>query len=121
MKKYKDTFSNKPGVSNVVSCQIPLSPNIPIVSRPHKVQFVQKSRLKEELKKKWKVKEVSAVAILPTRHHAVVIVQKKDLTIRICPDYRKLNKAEQNYYTSENECMAHKKVQKLYSWYRIYY
>ena len=48
MKKDKNTFSNKPGVSNVVSHQIPLSTNIPIVSRPYKVPFAQRSRLKEE-------------------------------------------------------------------------
>ena len=41
MKKCKGTFSNKHGVSNVVNHQIPLSTNIPIVSRPYKVPFAQ--------------------------------------------------------------------------------
>ena len=90
MKKYKGTVSNKPGLSNVVSHQILLSTNIPIVSRPYKVPFAQKSRLKEELK------EMEGQGIIrrsnSTYASPVVIVQKKDLIIRICPDYRKLNK-----------------------------
>ena len=90
MKKYKVTFSNKPGVPNVVSHPIQLSTNIPIVSRPCKVPFAQKSRLKEELK------EIEGQGIIRRSDSPyaspVVIVQKKDLTIRICPDYRKLNK-----------------------------
>ena len=90
MKKYKDTFSNKPRVSNVVSHQIPLSTNIPIVSRPYKVTFAQKSKQKEELK------ETEGQGIIRRSDSPypspVVIVQKKGLTIRICPDYRKLNK-----------------------------
>ena len=90
-KKYKDAFSNKPGLFNVVSHQIPLSTKIPIVSRPYKVPFAQKSRLKEELK------EIVGQGIIRRSESPYVspvsIVQKKDLTIRICPDYRKLNKS----------------------------
>ena len=37
----------------------------------------------------------------------------------------KLIKAEQNYSTLKKECLAdsmgHQKIQKLYSWYRIYH
>ena len=46
MEKYKNTYSNKPGVSNVVKHQVPVSTNIPIVSRPYKMPFTPRSRLK---------------------------------------------------------------------------
>ena len=87
MKKYKNTFSNKPGVSNVVSHQIRLSTNIPILSRPIKVPFAQKSRLKVELK------EMEGQLIIRRSDSPNASpVRKKDLITRICPDYRKLNK-----------------------------
>ena len=74
MKKYKDTFSNKPRVSNVVSHQISLFINIPIVSRPYKMQFAQKSRLKE-------LKETEGEGIICHSESLfvspVIIVQKK--------------------------------------------
>ena len=60
---------------------------IPIVSRPYKMPFAQKSRLKEELK------EMEGQGIIRRSGSpfasSVVILQKKDLTIRICPDHRK--------------------------------
>ena len=54
------------------------------------MRFAKKSRLTEELQE-MKGQEIIRHTYSPYAS-PIVIVQKKDLTIRICPDYRKLNK-----------------------------
>ena len=88
IRKHDKIFSDKPGSAKIESHTIPLTPNVPIVSRPYKVPFNQRPELSKELM------EMEKLGIVRNSQYGspIVIVQKKDHTIRICPDYRKLNK-----------------------------
>ena len=90
INKHGDVFSNRPGMAKFEGHKITVSTNKPIVTRPHKIPFLQRPKVSQELK------EMEKNGIIRRSDSpyssAIVIVQKKDLSLRICPDYRKLNK-----------------------------
>ena len=49
IRKHDKIFSDKPGSAKIESHTIPLTSNVPIVSRPYKVPFNQRPELSKEL------------------------------------------------------------------------
>ena len=90
LTKYSTVFTEKLKLAKIEKHSIPLTDNIPVVSKPYPVPYRQREKLKDEMQNM----EDEGIIRKSNSPYAspVVIVQKKDSTLRICPDYRKLNK-----------------------------
>ena len=87
---YHQIFGKTPGIAMVPCHRINLTTNQPCVSRPYKIPYNQQQNLTAEIKRMEKeniIRKSDSPYASP-----VVMVQKKDGSARICPDYRKLNK-----------------------------
>ena len=116
IRKYDKILSDKPGSAKIERHTIPLMSNIPIVSRPYKVPFNQQPELSKELM------EMEKLDIIRRSNSPygspIVIVQKKNHTIRKYPDYRKLNKVSVFYpdpMTSGEDLMASMKTARYFT------
>ena len=90
VEEFKEIFTDRPGTS--VNCEhsIALTSQDPVKQRPYSVPFIFKDKVK---------KEVGLMLDLGVIEHSdaayaspVVLVKKKDGTIRFCVDYRRLNR-----------------------------
>ena len=90
IQMYDDTLSDVPGSTHTIECEIKLTTSDPVRSRPYPVPYAVRETI---------AKEVSSMLSLgvierSTSPYAspIVLVKKKDNSIRFCVDFRKLNK-----------------------------
>src|SRR5215469_6165258 len=88
--KYKEIFTELPGMAKGIKHKINLTSEDPVKTKPYPIPYNAKKELKEEVDKMLKLKVIrrsnSAYA------SPIVTVKKKDGSMRVCADYRKLNK-----------------------------
>ncbi|XP_037526097.1 uncharacterized protein LOC119403222 [Rhipicephalus sanguineus] len=86
---YHDIFSDLPGKTNVLECQLKLTTDIPIHVRQYPMPFAVKEAVETE------VMEMLRLGIIEKSTSAyqapIVVVKKKDGTMRLCIDFRQLN------------------------------
>ena len=87
--EYKDLFSDIPGRTDRIEHSILLSDSKPIKCRPYSIPLSYRENLNKEILNL----EASGIIQKSTSEYSfpIVLVKKKDSTIRLCMDYRKLN------------------------------
>ena len=87
---HKSVFSKKPGLAEIEVHKIILTSDQPIASKAYPVPF----HLRETQRKELKEMEEYGIIRKSNSSYAspMVIARKKDSSLRLCPDYRKLNK-----------------------------
>ena len=88
--EYTDIFSDVPQVTDIIQHTVKTTTEEPIYKKPYPVPYALRDQVKEEVDKMLK-----AGIIEPSNSPyaaPVVLVRKKDSSIRFCIDYRDLNK-----------------------------
>ena len=88
-KEFPGVFSDSPGKTRVVTLKIKTGESEPVVSHPHRVPDRLKEGVRMEVLKL--VEEGIAVPSCSPWASPIVPVPKKDGSVRICVDYRRLN------------------------------
>ncbi|BFZ12592.1 hypothetical protein BsWGS_15631 [Bradybaena similaris] len=89
VKEFAQIFSDIPGKSKTVKHHIRLTSNIPVKIRPYAIPHHYVSKVIAEIEELERLKIIQR----STSNYSspMVIIQKKDGSLRICIDYRKLN------------------------------
>ena len=89
LREYQVVFKGKPGRTNVIKHFIPTTDSSPVKQQPYRLPHAYWDEVKQELK------QMLAEGIIePSQSDwasPIVLVRKKDSSIRLCVDYRKLN------------------------------
>lgn len=89
LSAYHDIFSDLPGKTDVVECQLKLTTAQPIHVRQYPIPFAVKEAIEKE------IQEMLRLGIIEKSTSAyqapIVVVKKKDGTMRLCIDFRQLN------------------------------
>ena len=89
LSQHDSVMSDKPGLTNVCEFSIQTTTNEPIRQRPYPLPQTAKIKLKSELDD---MKQLGVISESTSPYAApIVMVPKKDNSIRLCCDYRKLN------------------------------
>ena len=90
LEKYKAQFTDLPGETKIIEHKIEVTSKDPVLTRPYPVPYALRETLQLELNKMEKMgiirRSESPYA------SSIVLVKKKDSSLRICTDFRKLNK-----------------------------
>jgi len=90
INEYRQVFNDQPGYTEVVNHSIKLIDETPVRSKPYPLPFSERDKLKKEIEK---IMEEKIIRRSTSAYASpVVVVRKKDGSLRICIDYRKLNK-----------------------------
>lgn len=89
LMEYADIFTDLPGRTNLVEHHIQTTTEIPIHQRPYRLPEAMKAVVRQELDKML-AQGVIEPSLSPWAS-PVVLVEKKDGSVRFCIDYRKLN------------------------------
>ena len=88
-RDFPEVFSDSPGKTKVVKMSIRTGDSEPLVSHPHRVPDKLKEGVRQEILKL--VEEGIAVPSSSPWASPIVPVPKKDGTVRLCVDFRRLN------------------------------
>eukprot|EP00057_Strongylocentrotus_purpuratus_P000907 XP_001186509.2 PREDICTED: uncharacterized protein LOC754648 [Strongylocentrotus purpuratus] len=89
LREYEEVLTDMPGLTNLGKHDIKLVHKEPIKSKPYPLPHALRGKVKEEVQK---MIDVGIVESSSSPYASpVVMVKKKDGTIRFCCDYRKLN------------------------------
>ena len=90
LHEFQDIFTDVPKVTNLLEHSIPLTSDDPICSKPYPVPLSMGHIIKDEVSKMLELGVIEP----STANYAspIVLVKKKDESIRFCIDYRKLNR-----------------------------
>ena len=90
VQEYESIFTDVPKQTNVIECEIQLTTNDPIRSRPYPVPQALKQTLKDE------IRDMLSLGVIERSNSSyaspVVMVRKKDGSVRFCIHFRKLNR-----------------------------
>jgi len=89
VSKWRHVFSNEPGLTDVCQHEIKVTSNEPIRLKPYPIPFSMKDVVSREIDKMMQagiIEESDSPYSSP-----VVLVKKKDGSVRFCVDYRRLN------------------------------
>lgn len=90
LSEYEDIFSDVPKVTNIIEHKVITKTDEPIYKRPYPVPYALRDKVKKE------IDDMLAAGIVEPSDSPyaapIVLVKKKDNTIRFCVDYRDLNK-----------------------------
>ena len=88
--RYEDIFTDVPKKTHVIECDLQLTTNVPIRSKPYPVPHALRETIQKE------VDDMLSLGIIEKSNSPyaspVVMVRKKDNTVRFCVDFRKLNR-----------------------------
>ena len=88
--RYTEVFSDISGKTDMIEHKIELTDNNPVRSRPYPLPYALRENLKRE------IEDMLSLEIIRKSNSPfaspIVVVKKKDVSDRICVDYRKLNK-----------------------------
>jgi hypothetical protein len=90
LTNFSDILTNVPLRTNAMDCEIKLTTSDPIKSKPYSIPFAAREVLTKEIDMMLSlgvVEPCSSAYASP-----IVMIPKKDSTIRVCIDYRKLNR-----------------------------
>ena len=93
LKEYSAVLTNVPGRTSVLKHSVITTSDIPVRKKPYQIPHALRYEVKKEL-----MAMVEAGTVEPSVSpyaSPVVIITKKDKTIRFCIDYRKLNQVTQ--------------------------
>lgn len=90
LEEFSDVFSDVPGKTNVVECKKRLTTETPVKVRPYPIPFAIQEAVEQE------VQDMLAQGIIEPSDSPyqapIVVVKKKDGSIRLCIDFRQLNR-----------------------------
>ena len=90
LSKFSEIFTDVPKQTNAIECNLHLTTNEPIRSKPYPIPQAVRETVRSE------IKDMLSMGIIrpSTSSYAspVVMVRKKDNSVRFCVDYRKLNR-----------------------------
>ena len=90
LQQFQNTFTDVPKRTNVIECEIKLTSDDPVRSKPYPVPHSTREIIQQE------VRNMLDMGIIERSNSSysspVVLVPKKDQTVRFCIDYRKLNR-----------------------------
>lgn len=89
MRKYSDILTDLPGCTDIIEHKIMLTTNVPLRSKPYGVPHAMVDEFQQEIENMIKmgiIERSDSPYASP-----VVLVRKKDGSIRFCVDFRKLN------------------------------
>ena len=89
MNEFSDVFNNQPGRTNVIEHRIILTTNKPIRQCPYRIPKAYRDKVKkeiEEMEENDTIRKSKSELASP-----LVIVPKKDGSLRLCVDFRRLN------------------------------
>ena len=90
VQRFSEIFSDRPGDTNLAEHRIDLTSDVPVRQTPYAVPFALKSSLKKELQQ---MEDLGIIRKSDSPYASpVVVVKKKDVSNRICIDFRRLNK-----------------------------
>ena len=90
LDRYSQTFTDIPKRTNVIECEIKLTTDDPVRSSPHKVPYSVREVIRKEVSN---MLDMSVIERANSKYCSpVVLIAKKDNTVRFCIDYRKLNR-----------------------------
>ena len=131
LEEYLDIFSDKPNLTNLGTHEIKLTNTEHIQAKPYPIPHAMRNILSNEIDSMLKLKVIESS--ISAYASPVVMVKKPDNGVRVCCDYKRLNKLrweapqdrafvtlcspiafasrkllprEQNYATIELECLA---------------
>ena len=90
LEEYEEIFSSMPGTTNLIEHDIKLSSDEPIQSKPYPVPYAMLDDMKKEIDEMLRLKVIE-VSDSPYSS-PIVIIKKKDGTMRYCQDMRKVNR-----------------------------
>jgi hypothetical protein len=90
LRQHKDVFSDSPGTTNLGSHEIDTGDAKPIRQRPYRMPFATREIVRKEIDAMLKFGVVRPS--ISDWASPIVLVPKKDKTIRFCVNYKKLNK-----------------------------
>lgn len=88
--KHHNVFSDIPGVNNAYECKLNVNEVKPFVKRSYPIPYSKREAVNKEIERmlSWGILEKSDSPF----SNPIVVVEKKDGTVRICLDARELNK-----------------------------
>ena len=89
-REYQDIFSDIPQVTNVIEHKVVTKTEEPIYKRPYPIPYTLRDKVKTEIDNM-----IKAGIVEPSDSPyaaPIVLIKKKDQSIRVCVDYRRLNK-----------------------------
>ena len=90
IQEYSDIFSSEPGRSNMWSCDVPLLTDKPVRAKQYPIPHALMTECKKEIQDMLKLGIIEP-SNSPYRA-PIVLIRKKDGKLRLCTDYRALNK-----------------------------
>lgn len=90
LKEFQDVFSDVPGKTNVVECKLRLTTETPVNVRPYPIPFAIQEAVEQEVQDMLKQ---GIIEPSDSPYQApIVVVKKKDGSMRLCIDFRQLNR-----------------------------
>ena len=90
LREYQDIFSDIPQVTNIIEHKVVTKTEEPIYKRPYPIPYALRDKVKTEIDN-----TIKAGIVEPSDSPyaaPIVLVKKKDQSLRFCVDYRGLNK-----------------------------
>ena len=90
VEEFKDIFSDQPKITNLGEHEIRLTSIEPVRSKPYPLPYAMRDKLDKEIER---MMDMGVIEKSTSAYSSpVVMVNKPDGSIRVCCDYRKLNK-----------------------------
>ncbi|XP_076465351.1 uncharacterized protein LOC143297064 [Babylonia areolata] len=90
VKEFGDVLTDLPACTQLETCKIKLSSDVPIRSKPYPLPYAQRDTVRDEIKMLLNMGAIEP-SVSPYSSQ-IVLVKKKDGKIRFCVDYRRFNK-----------------------------